>query len=154
MTNLKTDYSIVFAEVDEIFKYMSDELLKKIPAKLKEGIEEYKNQEYIFEYDRTKSLQEQNILEETKDFVSAIYLSYLCTKDEKERIEKICKENELKKVSKNEISFDFVKNTDKVDESNITVDNSQNTNLPSVNYNEKWYEKIINKIKSFFKPKM
>ena len=55
------DYSKVFTEVDEIFKHLPEDMLKKIPAKLKKEVAENKNEEYKFKYDRRRKLMNQQI---------------------------------------------------------------------------------------------
>ena len=69
MNNNTKNYKKVFSEVYEIFKYMPYDVVEKIPDSLLKEIENCRDKDYIFEYNESKSLEEQNIFEETKDFI-------------------------------------------------------------------------------------
>lgn len=130
-------------EVNEIFKYLDANILNKIPTKLIEEFKKIKNDTYSFQYNTSKTLIEQNISEETKDLLSAIYLRYCAdNKTTKELIE-ICRENDLLAEKKYNVDNLFKKEQKK-----------ENENLPAeVNLKKSFFTKIINKIKSFFKRK-
>lgn len=130
-------------EINEIFRYLDANILNKIPAKLIEEFRKVKNEEYKFEYDTSKPLIEQNISEETKDLLSAIYLRYCAdNKTTKELIE-ICRENDLRAERKYSVDNLFKKEQ-----------NEENVNLPVVVKPKKsFFAKIVDKIKSLFKSK-
>ena len=73
-------------EVKEILKYLEPKLLSKIPEKLINKIQNYSSSEYSFQIDKTKELKNQDITKETKEFISAIYLEFCCSPEEKERL--------------------------------------------------------------------
>ena len=97
MEKITNDYAKVFTEVDEILSYLPEELLSKLPARLKNEIKNNKDTEYEFKYNEKKELMNQDIYEQTKDFISLIYIMYICNKTEKRELLEACKENERKK---------------------------------------------------------
>lgn len=148
MKRVTNDFSKVLTQVDIILQYIPSKSFDKISDKIIEKIEENKDNEYFFEYDFEKSLLDQNIFEETKDFLSAIYLNYVCEDDKKTEILKACKQNDEKYeqelVEKYDISKMFEKRKIDIKES------CENENQLIV-IEEKWYKKIFNIIKNLFK---
>ena len=94
MTNI--EYKNTLYEVSVILKNMDEELVKKIPKNLKEKIESDKSNNYKFEYDLTKGIDEQNILKTTKLYLTMLYLKFLCTEKEKKEVLEIMNDNETK----------------------------------------------------------
>jgi len=66
-------YSNVASELLEIFKYLDRELKEKIPHKLKESLERIQNKEHKLNIDKTKTLNEQSLLPQTRQILSIIY---------------------------------------------------------------------------------
>ena len=96
MEKVTTNYARVFSEVYEITKYLPEEFVEKIPQKLIVTIANNRDTSYVFDYDLSKDINDQDIYEETKDFISALYLTYYCAPKEKEKILNIMKENSIK----------------------------------------------------------
>lgn len=140
----------VACELEEIFKYLEKDVLEKIPQELKEQISKRKNPEYKFELDKSKELKEQDLMEETKQMLSVIFLKYCCTEEEAEEILekhemlKIEKENE--KVGLEELQDIFNSNL-----KNSEPESLQNQMVSIEEFT--WYGKLVDKIKSFFKIK-
>ena len=80
------EYREAFTEVNEILKYFNKDLLKKIPKEFIKNIKENMSTTYKVIYDNTKSLNEQNIKQETRAILSIIYRDYICDKETKEKI--------------------------------------------------------------------
>jgi len=136
-------YSNVATELIEIFKYLEKSVSEKIPIKLKEKIEEHKNSNYIFELDKNKSLEEQNILPETKYILSYIFIKYCCTEEKAQAILKVCRQNDLD-IEKEKY--------EKYNPNNIFKDIDKDENVQMVEYKEiSIYAKFISKIVNFFK---
>lgn len=147
MERVTNDYSKIFTEVDEIFAHLPEELLNKVPAKIKKEVKANKDPNYEFEYDENKELKNQKIYEQTKDFIALIYILYICKKDEKQRLLKKCKENDLKKEKEKEKKYkteDLFKNKPPKNEK------KEETALQEIR-EPGFFGKIINKIKNFFK---
>ncbi len=146
-------------ELKEIFKYLEPDLYNKIPDKIKNLVESY-NGQYKFVYDKTKTLNEQNILQKTKDSIVYIFYS-IATPEERELVnkninnyeEKLKKEEEEKreKYSYNKL-FDNPKSKTNIVKPMEQVNNNDNTALVKVE-KESIITKIINKIKSIFSKK-
>lgn len=144
------DYSKVFTELDEIFRYLPDEMLRKIPAKMKKVIRENKNKEYEFYYDESKELMNQDIYMQTKDFLAIIYIMFMCNKDDKERILRLCRESDRK--IKNFRERLAQQNRENMFSNKKKVEKQKPKEETALVVSEKkWFTKLLNKIKSFFK---
>ena len=111
---MTAEYKNALAEVDMILKLMSKDMLNKIPNSFLNFIEQKKSKSYIPNLNMELSLNEQDLLNETKAILSLIYRSYLCSSEEsrklkiddsielkikqKELNEKYCYENLFKKT--------------------------------------------------------
>ena len=67
------DYNKRLVEVDAILDYLSEEDFRKIPEEVIQVIKENKDQEYIWEYDETKDLKDQNLNRDTIAILSYFY---------------------------------------------------------------------------------
>lgn len=138
-------------QVSEIIKYFSPELKNKIPKKLLTYFEENKSQNYNWNLDKTKSLKEQKLLENTKEILSMIYKEYLCDEKEKLEIEKILIDNEISyqnSLSKKYSSDIFGKKSRKM---SCTDGEINENNVELLKYKEPIFKRILNKIKAIFK---
>lgn len=79
-------YREAFTEVNEILKYLSEDLLKKIPKELIDNIKEKMSTSYILKYNNTKGINEQELKQETRAILSVIYRDYICNEDMKKEI--------------------------------------------------------------------
>ena len=91
-----TIYPEVATELIEIFKFIEEPILEKIPEKLKEELRKIASKDYKFKIDKTKKLNEQKIRPETKQLLSAIFIKYCCRQEDGEEILIACKENDMK----------------------------------------------------------
>lgn len=138
--------SNVACELLEIFKYFDKELKEKIPEKLKESLERISNKEHKFKIDKTKELNEQELLPQTKDILSVIYLKYCCTSDERASLINEMEESQrLKELEKQKIynPNDIFKSKEK-QEMEESVQLISMEDIP-------WYRKIVGKISKIFK---
>ena len=139
------NYSNVLTETSEILKYFDKSLLQKIPKKLIENIKTNVNHQYDFTYNVNKKLNEQEIMQETKDLISAIYLMYCCDKNEQQKLINICRENENlnTKIQVKELFADKKKEK-------ILIENNEVTNnLPQKIETQYWYQILYNKVRNF-----
>lgn len=90
---ISKELSETAAELNAILDNTSIEVVKKIPKKFLRFMKENASITYKFEYDKTKTLEEQNIKPKTKGLIALIYKDYLCNESEKQQylnnIEKI-----------------------------------------------------------------
>ena len=74
-----------FSEVYEIFKLMPQELLNKIPKKFYEIIKEERDKEYLPNI--KEPIENQKLKDETIILLGLIYRDFLCSQDEKKRLQ-------------------------------------------------------------------
>ena len=135
----------VLTEVYEILKHLSSENFNKIPSNVINLIKDNKDENYIFKYDVSKSLQEQNISRDAVAVLSYINMEYLLNDRQREFIENLHRKNEddLEQQKREKYNSDTLfSNQNK----------SINKDTALVEYTkEKWYKKFINKIIYIFK---
>ncbi len=76
----------IYAEIWELFKYLDVEFLMKIPSSVLNEIKNHKNDLWNYKYDIKKNLEDQQILEETKDYLSILFYKYFCNNEEKKEL--------------------------------------------------------------------
>lgn len=151
---MKQEYKEAFSEVNEIIKMMPDELTNKIPSKFREMLEDERDKEY--NPNIQEPLEKCKLKNETIIILGLIYRDFLCSQDEKRRLqEKDARElQEVQKAIEEEIREKY--NPDDIfkrKSKNIveeTQPNEENTSMIVVK-EEKWYKKIFNIIKNLFK---
>ncbi len=146
-------------EVEKILEKLNEEEYLKIPNEFKNYILENKDNEYIWEYDSQKPLQEQDISICSLAMLAYINSEYLLNDRQKEYMEKVYEENDNKleqELREKNNPDDIFKNRKEINiESDQEIDipekleETQNTEL--VKYKESIFKRIINKILSFFK---
>lgn len=137
----------MFIETREILKYLSTELYNKIPENVRKAINEYDaKSDYEFTYDFSKSLIEQDISNQTKDFIGLLHYLYWCTAEEKEQLDIILTENEEKERQKYFSHKVFQNNS-----SNAYAENNGQCTQMTIVKEDNFIIRIINKIKSLFK---
>lgn len=149
---MKAKYRDGLAEVDIILGFADQESLDKIPESFKTFIIKNKSK-YISKIDPQKSLNEQKLLYETKVILSIMYRDYWSSEEEREQI-LLNEKEELKKIenlSKNKYNYEnLFRNAQKTQ--NIAQEETEDEgSYKSLMIKESLFEKILNKIKSFFK---
>ena len=140
-------YQNALAEVEEILQNTEEELVTKIPEKIRQFIRENRNQEYSANIVNDKPLNEQNILPETQALLALIYRSYWATEEEKQEFAQR-DSVELEKVKQDLYSSNMFENKkDKVEEVQKEI-----TDIVLVK-EEKWYQKAWKRLYSLFKRK-
>lgn len=135
-------------ETIDILNYFDLDFVSKIPIKVLNKLKGLANDSTkTLIIDKSKKLEEQNITEETKDFIALIYYNYIASKEEKKEILKIWNQNELlyQKDLNHQYNSDniFKKNKEKV-----VVQN--NLNLPELVKKESFIKRIMNFIKNYY----
>lgn len=136
----------VYSEVDEFIGLLKIEQINKIPENLREIFKTEKDKNYTKGINPNKTIESQNLKEETLAIIAYLNLEYLCEdENEKERLERVYQKNEneyQKKLSeKYKIDDIFEKHEDFDENANIKE---------IIPYNESIIRKIINKILSIF----
>lgn len=146
------EYEKCLVELDMVLNHLSKEDLKKIPEDILKGIRKKKDRDYIWKYDETKQLKDQQLNRRTIAMLSYLNMEYLLNDEQKKFMKKIHDLNEQKiertKKEKYNIDnlFDNLKYNTKV---NSMQTNSNNAIL--VVNEKKWYSKVFEFIKKSFK---
>lgn len=145
-------YSNALKEVYDILQNTDEELVKKIPEKFIQFIKDNMNTEYKSKIQKTETLDNQKIEEETQNILALIYRSYWATEEEKiefaykdQEENKIEEDKKREKYSENDIYKIFEKRKQKIQKTQtkeILVTKKQN-----------FINKIFNKLKNIIKNK-
>lgn len=97
------NYPKAYTQVYELLKFVNKENFEKIPKEFLEMLKERRAKNYNYTIDKTKSIEDQNILRETKAILVYILINFWSTKDEKIIIQRkfeydIYKHEQLKKL--------------------------------------------------------
>ena len=133
----------VLTEVYEILKHLSSENFKKIPSNVINLIKENMDKNYIFKYDISKSLQNQNISRDAVAVLSYINMEYLLNDRQREFIENLHRQNEEDLEQQKRETYNSY---------TLFINKTINKDTALVEYTrEKWYKRFINKILNIFK---
>ena len=138
------DYSIAYSQVLEILKYIPSADYNKIPKEKIDLFKEFANKDYNFNYNPDKTLDEQNVSKITKGIIAILFRDYWATPEQKEKILKLQNEKREKVEQKKREKY------------NINVfekaDNELNKSVVALNVvkKEKWYKRLLKKIKAIF----
>ena len=135
---------IIYIQLNEIIKRMSKQEIKKIPQNIITNIQNKPTKKDQWKYNDNKSLQEQDILPQTKAIIIQIYKKYLCKNEEKEfweKYDRICF-NMIEEEKKKKYKPDNIFNNEKINKTQ-----SQNYNTSIIEYKENIFMKLIKKIK-------
>lgn len=145
---------IYYAEVYYILNYLGTEYIQKLPQKLRDVIDNTRDKNYQFNFDKTKPLSSQNFKQETRDFIAALNLIYWEKDEEK-------KQKLMQKYKKNDIIYqkeleekysyeNLFKNRNKAQQ---VAEKEETKELIVMPEKENIIQKIINKIKNIFRRK-
>ena len=147
-------YADACTEVYTILSYLDEDEYKKIPNNIIKAIENNRNLEYVYKYDKELELKQQTMLKETKAILFNLFRDYLCTEKQREIIKKQQaeerKDNELKKIELYGSKEIFKKQEKELSVENMQQENTESKNISIVKYKESLFIKIINRIKMFF----
>lgn len=151
---MKKEYKEALTEVSEILKLMPNTLVNKIPKDFRDIIEREKAKDYfpIIE----EPIENFEFRKETIALLGMIYRDFLCSPEEKQRLQ-MEERKELQEIMQKNLSQNYKENySDKLKEINSTkkLEDSQNemkseNTLPALE--EKWYKKIFALVKRIFK---
>lgn len=157
MTNEKiNNYKNALVELETIINCLDCQEYEKIPADIIKAIENNKNDNYIFEFDKNLDYKDWKLMNETKALLYNIFREYLATKEQKdslieaERYQMLKQEQEkIKQYNSNDLFKKSNRDRNK---------NFDNTNVPTQNLpkpvKQSFIQEIIKKIKIFFANKI
>lgn len=85
MNNEEINYVIACMELNTILNMLPEKEKSKIPEKFLSEIKKYRLKNYVFKYDYSKKMDEQNLSDITREMLFIIYRDYLC--DDKKKLE-------------------------------------------------------------------
>ena len=139
-----SDICKALSEVDLILEYSDADIKNRISTKFIKFIEKYKDNTYKIKFDKSKNLNEQNLMPETREILALIYRDYLCDSQEERKRLIEYNEEKLKEINSNYDVEKIFKERTKKDEI------SKEQSLIVVK-KEKWYNKIFSLLKKIFK---
>ena len=139
-----SDICKALSEVDLILEYSDADIKNRISTKFIKFIEKYKDNTYKIKFDKSKNLNEQNLMPETREILALIYRDYLCDSQEERKRLIEYNEEKLKEINSQYDVEKIFKERTKKDE--ISKDQSL-----IVVKKEKWYNKIFSLLKKIFK---
>ena len=144
------EYSIAATEILDVLEHLPKRIVGKIPTKFMEFLKSVSDSDYEVKIDYSKGLDKIELQDKSKALLAMIYRNYLCTEQERKEFDEILLENERKYQEELRRKYN-PDNIFKKEEEKIEVLEG-NTQL--IEYKEsKWYHKILDKIKKFFKKK-
>ena len=78
---------VAYSQIIEILQYISDSDYYKIPKKERDFYFEHSDPKYYFNYDPSKSLEENDVSDKTKKILAYLFKEYWATESQKEKIE-------------------------------------------------------------------
>ncbi|MBR3887485.1 MAG: hypothetical protein IKJ32_00065 [Clostridia bacterium] len=146
---MKNELKKAYAEVLEILNHMEPKYKEKVPEKLLKQMETKKLEGYEFKLDFSIPFKENNFSSKTLSLLAMINLNYWCeTEEDKKAQREIHEANDKKKAETHAESNTTIKKEEIV--KTIEETNTEPflwLELPE----DTWFEKLIYKIKYFFK---
>ena len=139
-------YANAYTEVLEILKDISQEEYNKVPKEKINLFEHNANKEYIFDYDSTKTLQEQNVSKIARTIIAILFRDYWATDEQRNKIKAFQnnKRLQIEEENRQKYNTDIFKNRNN---STTEAINEQVENLQLVEYKENIFKRIL----GFFK---
>lgn len=103
MVNIKLAEGI--SETLDILNHMDRSYVDKIPIKFREFLEKNKSKIYKPNLDHSKTINEMNLKNKTKDILTIIYMKFWCTPEEKKNYFNILAENQIRKEKEARIKY-------------------------------------------------
>ena len=142
-----TKYSNAYTEVYEILSCLDKDEYSKIPEDLIEVFEENRNIEYDYEINSDLELFEQPMLKETKAILFNIFRDYLATPEQSLKIKQWLYDDRMFLERRKSEKYGKDVFEDKKQEKKI----KEEMQFPSVIEKQNILQKIIDKLKSFFR---
>lgn len=139
----------VLTEVYDIINHFESNLYKMIPLEFIGFVEQNKDNNYNTEIDFSKSINEQNILQETKVILAIIYRDFICNTKLRQNLNAY--DFNILEAKKREIynpNYLFRNRKEKIEEKSILQKQDKTTMI--VEYKESIFIKIIKFIKMLF----
>ncbi len=143
-------YKNAAVEITELFKYLDEPLKKKIPQDVIDYYKKNRNNDYKFELNKSIPLEKQGLMPETINIFGFFYLKYCCDEIERNNLLQAAKaQRDLMNAQVNaKYDFNLLHPKDEKVENTANIEEVTSlTTMESIH----WYDKVFQKIKSFFK---
>ncbi|MCI8277211.1 MAG: hypothetical protein HFJ46_04730 [Clostridia bacterium] len=142
-------YAEVAVEMNIIFMYIEPDLVAKIPQKMKDFFKAIASPTYVAHIDPRFPLDEQPLLRETEILLTVLFRQYWATKDEKQEIDDLIKENDKKLNDRYSVENIFkqveeIKSIEDAKETSLTVINEDSFVYKFKNICRKIWSKLFN----------
>lgn len=144
-------YHKAFKEFREIIKFFPKNEYKKIPKSFINFIEENMDNNYEYTIEHVDDFQNQEMLEETRVLLSIVYRDYLASDEEKKQIIKLENEELLQGEKIKQEKYDIDELFEKRANDKIKMQNEVLGEKNLIVLKEKWYKKLLNKIRHILK---
>ena len=152
MTN---SYARAYTEVLEILKYLPTEEYEKIPKEKIAFYNKNKDNNYSYMFNETKQIDEQKISREANAIIVSLFRDFFATPIQKEKLEKILKQNERKheeklkeKYNPDNIFKNYTINTTPIQSEPVVTETAM------IEYKKTVFDKIKNWFKKVFRSKI
>lgn len=144
-------YADACAEIFNILKHMNINEVEKVSYEFIKFIRDNASPNYICKLDYSKELNDMELKKETRELLALMYEKYWCPEEEKEDLQKKFCENEKKYQEELRGKYNpdnLFKKTKGIKENEVQ---EQSNMVSMIEYKEQLIERIINKIKDFFR---
>ncbi len=150
---MEKEINEVSVEINSIFDNMSIDVLNKIPLKIRNFFKNNASSTYIFEYDQTKRLNEQNIKDKTRGIIALLYRDYICNEAERKQYNEIYSEflNKNEEEKRALYNPDDLFKKDNISSSENSSNHKVEKHLEIINNKPNFIKRFFNKIIVFFK---
>lgn len=144
---VSVEYSEAAVEVLGILEYLQDIDRNKIPKEIIEFLEKNKSNTYNPQINYWDDVENLNLKQKTRQILAGIYIDYLSSEDEKNEYINKLKQNEIKnqEILKEKYNVDDIFKKKEITKEEVIE--------LTIVKEEKWFIKIINRIKEIFKIK-
>ena len=143
------NYANVYKEVLVVINNLVKEDYEKIPKEYIEFLEANCNKDYNFEYDNSKPFAQQNLLDDTKYILFALFEKFGATNLQKEKIKSFV--TNYNRNLENQNGKIYEDKEIKQNHSSMQTQNIQEEKQMVKHTNKKWYQRLILKIRELFK---
>lgn len=145
----------VYSEVLGVLLALGDSYYSKVPETILTFLKDNCDHGYLPEYDRDKRIEELDISEEARMFLTMLKIKYWCKdEEEKNEVRKLLKLNQDKyntELRKKYNPDNIFENRENEAESTNVEQPKKSTDIITKEEKQNWFKRFLIKIKSFFK---
>ena len=145
----------VYSEVLGVLLTLGDSYYSKVPENILTFLKDNCDHGYLPEYDRNKRIEDLDISEEARMFLTMLKIKYWCKdEEEKNEVRKLLKLNQDKyntELRKKYNPDNIFENRENEAESTNVEQPKKSTDIITKEEKQNWFKRFLIKIKSFFK---